>query len=86
MDIMKWNDIFLCLAWTSHFAIKFSFLAFFHTLVRDVSVRLSRFYWFVVGYTGIAWGFVIVEPFILCPHFDMKATGEENDPALKDAC
>lgn len=76
-DLMKWNDIFLCLAWTANFAIKYSFLAFFHSLIKDVSRGLNRFYWFVVVYTGLAWAFCIVEPFILCPSIEMSERTSE---------
>lgn len=33
----KWINVFLYLIWTATFAIKFSLLAFFNLLIRDVS-------------------------------------------------
>lgn len=70
----KWFDIYLALMWTATFAIKASFLAFFRNLIRDVSRRLERYWWFVVIFTIITWIFLVVEPIILCPHFGMAAS------------
>lgn len=70
----KWFDIFIALMWTATFAIKASFLAFFRNLIRDVSRRLDRYYWFVCIVTAITWVLLVVEPIILCPHFGLAAS------------
>jgi hypothetical protein len=62
----------LALLWTATFAVKFSFLAFFWSLVQSVD-NIRKYYWFVVMATFISWLFVIVEPFILCSKFGMES-------------
>ena len=44
LDMLKWIDIFLAFIWTATFAIKFSFLAFFKSLIKNVSARLDIYY------------------------------------------
>jgi hypothetical protein len=74
LDFIMWIDIYLAFAWSATFIIKFSFLSFFHTLIRNVSVRLTRYFWSVVIFTGLTWAFLIAEPFILCPYFGAEAS------------
>ncbi|KAK3897936.1 hypothetical protein C8A05DRAFT_47610 [Staphylotrichum tortipilum] len=62
------NHSFLIVAWTATFLVKFSFLAFFRQLIWNVA-GMRRYYWVVVGVTGMAWVFLVVEPFILCSEF-----------------
>ncbi|KAF1993796.1 hypothetical protein P154DRAFT_540088 [Amniculicola lignicola CBS 123094] len=73
LNTTKWIDIYPAFIWTATFAIKFSFLAFFKGLIRDVSVKLTWYYWFVVVFTGMTWTFLVAEPFILCPYFGLGA-------------
>ncbi|KAF2477223.1 uncharacterized protein BDR25DRAFT_300235 [Lindgomyces ingoldianus] len=69
----KWTYIFVDFTWTAIFAVKFSFLVFFKTLITGVSRRLNWYFWGVVGVTAVTWGFEFVEPFVYCPHFGMDA-------------
>lgn len=62
-------DSFLCVMWTSIFAVKLTFLALFRLLIRRVSEIITRYYWIVVATTIVTWMFLVVEPFILCPYF-----------------
>lgn len=71
-DDVKFMDIFFTLLWTATFSVKFSFLAFFRKLV-NVAQNLRIFYWATIVCTFIAWGFIISEPFIICPHFGWKS-------------
>lgn len=64
--MLKWSNIFVCFAWTVNYTIKLSFLIFFWTLVRDVSVRLTRYWWFVLCFVGLSWIFNMIENFIIC--------------------
>lgn len=67
-------QVFLAMIWTSTFAVKFSFLAFFKTLVwTKLSRRMAWYFWFVVVLTALSWGFVVSEGFILCPYFGTEA-------------
>lgn len=67
------ENIFLVLAWTTTFLVKFSFLAFFRHLIRNVE-RIQRYYWGIVIFTGITWMFLTSEAFILCSDFGIKAS------------
>jgi len=62
------NHSFLIVAWTATFLVKFSFLAFFRQLIWNVA-GMRRYYWAVVGVTGVSWAFLVAEPFILCSEF-----------------
>ncbi|KAI1469396.1 uncharacterized protein F4812DRAFT_457934 [Daldinia caldariorum] len=46
-------DIFLVISWTSVFYVKFSFLAFFKQLIRQVQ-KIHYFYWAVVTLTVVS--------------------------------
>ncbi|KAF2005651.1 hypothetical protein P154DRAFT_570949 [Amniculicola lignicola CBS 123094] len=63
---IKWTNIFICFAWTVNYTIKLSFLAFFWTLIRNVSKRLTRYWWFVLVFVVLSWLFSTVENFIIC--------------------
>lgn len=63
---------FLAFIWTTIFAVKFSFLAFFKKLIERVT-KIHTYYWIVVAITGISWPFLVVEPFILCHYFGPSA-------------
>ena len=59
---------YLAFIWTTIFAVKFSFLAFFFKLIDRVT-KIHTYYWIVVAITGISWPFLVVEPFFLCHYF-----------------
>lgn len=67
------QNIFLALAWTTTFLVKFSFLAFFRQLIRNVA-SIEYYYWFVVGLTVVSWMFLVPEAFILCSNFGIDAS------------
>ncbi|TVY93489.1 hypothetical protein LAWI1_G001486 [Lachnellula willkommii] len=62
INSISFLDAFLCSIWTCTFA----------KLIQGISKNLNRYYWLVVGYTFLAWVFLIVEPFILCPYFGIE--------------
>lgn len=61
------------LGWTTIFAVKFSFLAFFKQLINRVT-KIHAYYWIVGIITLLSWLFMIFEPFILCPQIN-KSVG-----------
>lgn len=68
-----WSDAAFTLAWIAVFSVKFSFLALFYRMVRNVRRPLTIYYWVTVAATAIAGIVVILESFILCPHFGAAA-------------
>lgn len=66
------QNIFLALAWTTTFLVKFSFLAFFRQLIRNVH-NIKYYYWGVVALTVLSWMFLTSEAFILCSDFGVEA-------------
>ena len=70
-------DSFLCVMWTTTFAVKFSFLALFRLLIRRVSKSITTYYWIVVAITIVTWIFLVGEPFILCPYFQPEQQQRE---------
>lgn len=70
------QNVFLALAWTTTFLVKFSFLAFFSQLIRNVQ-SIKYYYWGVVVLTVVSWMFLTSESFILCSDFGINA-GESS--------
>lgn len=66
------ENIFLALAWTTTFLVKFSFLAFFRQLIRNVN-NIKYYYWSVVALTVVTWMSLTSEAFILCSDFGIEA-------------
>ncbi|KAL1639425.1 hypothetical protein SLS58_008006 [Diplodia intermedia] len=73
---------FVSTNWTAIFAVKFSFLAYFKVLVWHISPRLKFYFWFVIAFTAVSWGFSVSMGFILCPYFGM----EGGESMLWNAC
>jgi hypothetical protein len=69
---IKYLDTFFSLLWTATFSVKFSFLAFFWKLV-NAAENLRIFYRVTIVCTFIAWGFIICQPFIICPYFGWRS-------------
>ncbi|KAI1129674.1 hypothetical protein F5Y10DRAFT_237724 [Nemania abortiva] len=65
LDYALLENIFLALAWTATFFVKFSFLAFFKQMIFSVD-RIHYYYWGVVIFTVISYLFLVGEAFILC--------------------
>jgi hypothetical protein len=59
--------------WTAIFCIKFSFLSLFHTLIRNRSAGLTRYYWGVVVLTVLSWCYMMAETPLLCPYFGAES-------------
>ena len=68
-QVMLITAVFVDTSWTAIFCVKFSFLALFKMLIRNVSTRLSRYFWCVVVATALTWAFLVSETFILCSRF-----------------
>jgi hypothetical protein len=73
MTVNSYTLSFVEMSWTAIFAIKFSFLSLFHTLIRNLSVRSTRYYWALVIFTVLSWAFLLTESTILCAHFGADA-------------
>ena len=57
---------FFCMAWSTIFCVKLSFLALFKVLIRRLSIRLTIYYWVVVVATILTWMLLAFNSF--CPH------------------
>ena len=64
---------YLTLGWLAIFSVKYSFLALFYKMCRNVSRKLTAYYWVTVAATGMSCLVVIFESFILCPQFGAEA-------------
>lgn len=67
------ENILLAIAWTTTFLVKFSFLAFFRQLIRNVN-GIQYYYWGIVTLTLLTWMFLTSEAFILCSGFGINAS------------
>lgn len=82
--VSKVTSIFVDMSWTAIFCVKFSFLALFHVLIKNVSAHLSRYFWCVVAITVVTWGFLVAETFILCAHFGWASRKQARVSSLID--
>ncbi|KAF7512478.1 hypothetical protein GJ744_001413 [Endocarpon pusillum] len=65
----KWNVAYLLFLWTSIFAVKWCYFAFFHPLLRGTWKWIIYYYWFAVIFSIISWLFLVVgEKLITCPY------------------
>lgn len=71
---------YFTLGWLAIFAIKYSFLALFYKMLRNVNRRLTAYFWCTVAATGMSGIVVILESFILCPHFGADAGKSRSTP------
>ncbi|PSN61404.1 hypothetical protein BS50DRAFT_578420 [Corynespora cassiicola Philippines] len=60
------------LFWTTTFCVKYSFLAFFHRIVKPIK-ELKLFWWFTLVITSLVWILLIMYPFIMCPYYNTAA-------------
>ncbi|KAI0479831.1 hypothetical protein F4859DRAFT_529965 [Xylaria cf. heliscus] len=72
LDNALLENIFLVLAWTATFSVKFSFLAFFKQMIFRVD-RIRYYYWSVVVFTVISYLFLVGEAFILCHEWRLES-------------
>ena len=70
---IQWMEIScIMLTWTSIYAVKISFLLFFHQMI--IRVRNFIIAWRVIfGITIIFWPFCTFAVFVSCPHFGLSA-------------
>lgn len=89
IDQVQWfrklSTAFLVLTFTTIFAVKFSFLFLFKSLIRNVR-NMNIYWWIVVVTTAAVWAFGVVENFLPCPTFGPRsltcAQGSEYPKAL----
>ena len=71
----KWQLAYLLFLWTSIFAVKWCYFAFFHPLLRAMWKWIIFYYWFAIIFSIISWLFLVVgEQTITCPYVG-KAAG-----------
>ncbi|KAI4237997.1 MAG: hypothetical protein L6R40_005808 [Gallowayella cf. fulva] len=70
---LKWISVNQTLAWCSVVSVKFSFLSLFRRLI-DRMPPLITYWWFVVAFNVVAFGYGLSTYFLICPHY--------NDPGI----
>ncbi|PYH90486.1 hypothetical protein BO71DRAFT_462274 [Aspergillus ellipticus CBS 707.79] len=69
-----YNLAYIVLLWTTVFAVKWCYLAFFHPLLVGMSRRFVFYYRFTIGLSVVSWILsVAVAPVIPCPYMGMAA-------------
>ena len=66
---LKWYTVDQTLAWSSIVAVKFSFLFLFRRLINRMP-RLITYWWFVIAFNTIAWGYGFSIYFLICPYYN----------------
>ncbi|OCL07968.1 hypothetical protein AOQ84DRAFT_294085 [Glonium stellatum] len=79
LDMMRWNDVFVAMSWTSIFSIKFAFMAFFHPLIWQLSKKITVYFWAVVAFITCCWLLLSLDDFIICPYFGTNASKCDAD-------
>jgi hypothetical protein len=74
LPVTSYSLAFVETSWTAIFCVKFSFLSLFYTLIRNLSVGLTRYYWGVVVFNVLTWAYMLSEAPILCPYFGAEAS------------
>ncbi|KAF2137097.1 uncharacterized protein K452DRAFT_279095 [Aplosporella prunicola CBS 121167] len=79
-------DLVNAFIWTTIFSMKLSFLYLFRNLVKNNSLLLIRYFWFVVIFTVLSWGFSASEIFIHCHSFGKDSYKcNESNPTMSSA-
>ncbi|KAF2867538.1 hypothetical protein BDV95DRAFT_446102, partial [Massariosphaeria phaeospora] len=61
------NYSLIAMVWTATCCVKLCFLASFKTLISNVSIRITVWYWAAVALSIIQWILGFSVPFIICP-------------------
>ncbi|KAL8811957.1 MAG: hypothetical protein Q9200_001390 [Gallowayella weberi] len=68
-EYLKWITVNQTLAWSSVIAVKFSFLSLFRRLIERMP-PLIIYWWFVVVFNLVAFGYGLSTYFLICPHYN----------------
>ncbi|KAK8053074.1 hypothetical protein PG996_012375 [Apiospora saccharicola] len=71
---MYWSFCYITFIWTTIYAVKLCYFAFFRTLLSRMPKPLIRYYWVCVAFTIIAWAFCVLQQLINCPHFGQSSS------------
>jgi hypothetical protein len=70
--VQVWTTAYIIISLTGIFAIKFSFLFFFRSLIDRV-YKLKIYWRFIAIYTALTWAISCGVSVIACPYFDERA-------------
>lgn len=68
-DYLKWITVVCPLAWCSVMAVKFSFLFLFRKLIDRIPALIT-YWWFVVAFNVVAFGYGFSIDFLICPYYN----------------
>ncbi|KAL8753060.1 MAG: hypothetical protein Q9184_005536 [Pyrenodesmia sp. 2 TL-2023] len=72
-EYLKWITVNQALAWCSVIAVKFSFLFLFRKLIDRIP-RLITYWWFVIAFNVVAFGYGFSTYFLICPYYNDRAS------------
>lgn len=80
-------SIALSFMWLTLCCVKYCFLAFFKTLLRQMP-RMTKFWWFAVVFNGIASTYGFLTFYVACPFakIDDMSTGSKCTASFGDIC
>jgi hypothetical protein len=68
-EMSKWRIAYFFFLWTTIFAVKGCYLAFFRPFLRARGKAIAWYFWFVVGLTAVSWPLLVMgDSVIVCPH------------------
>lgn len=68
-EFVKWITVNQALAWCSIIAVKFSFLFLFKKMLDRIPPMIT-YWWLVVAFNTIAWGYGFSTYFLNCPYYN----------------
>jgi hypothetical protein len=66
-------DVTQCLVWSAILSTKLSILAMFRYSFEETAAWIRRCYYGAVIFTTICWMYLVLVPFVSCPHFGETA-------------
>ncbi|KAL8913491.1 MAG: hypothetical protein Q9171_001679 [Xanthocarpia ochracea] len=79
-EYLKWITINQALGWCSIIAVKFSFLFLFKKMLDRIPPMIT-YWWFVVAFNTIAWGYGFSTYFLNCPYYNNPKIFECSSPS-----
>ncbi|KAL8883856.1 MAG: hypothetical protein Q9192_006980 [Flavoplaca navasiana] len=79
-EYLKWITINQVLGWCSIIAVKFSFLFLFKKMLDRIPPMIT-YWWFVVVFNTIAWGYGFSTYFLNCPYYNNPKIYECSSPS-----
>lgn len=80
----KWQLAYLLFLWTTVFAVKWCYFAFFQPLLRTMAKGIIYCFWFSVGFSVVSWLFLVVGDRLIACRYLREEAGKHLALACED--